>query len=204
MQRRHVLTTLLSLAALAVTALPARAQEAWPGKPVKLISPFPAGGTSDVMARIVAEGLSKELGQQVIVENIGGAGGTVGTLRASKSAADGYTLIQTGVGQNAVAHGLDPKLGYDSLKDFIHISQVNSGPNVLVVNAGTPFKTIGELIDFVRKNPGKLNYGFTEAQPRIPAPNSAIGNPHASDNHEGRAPNTNSTAVKNPNGTRIR
>lgn len=165
MRRRPLLHTLLALASAGLAALPgaASAQDAWPSKPVKLISPFPAGGTSDVMARIVAEALGKELGQQFIVENIGGAGGTVGTLRATKAAPDGYTLIQTGVGQNAVAHGLDPKLGYDSMKDFIHISQVNSGPNVLVVNASQPFKTIGELVDFVRRNPGKLNYGFTHA-----------------------------------------
>ena len=163
MQRRTLLNLLLSAAAFGMTATPALAQDAWPSKPVKLISPFPAGGTSDVMARIVAEALGKDLGQQFIVENIGGAGGTVGTLRATKAAPDGYTLIQTGVGQNAVAHGLDPKLGYDSMKDFIHISQVNSGPNVLVVNAAQPYKTIAELVDFVRKNPGKLNYGFTHA-----------------------------------------
>ena len=163
MQRQPLLAALLSLATLALPVQPALAQDAWPSKPVKLITPFPAGGTSDVMARIVAEALSKDLGQQVVVENIGGAGGTLGTLRATKAAPDGYTLIQTGVGQNAVAHGLDPKLGYDSLKDFVHISQVNSGPNVLVVNAAQPFKTIGELIDYVRKNPGKLNYGFTHA-----------------------------------------
>ncbi len=139
------------------------AQETWPNKPIKLMVPFPAGGTSDVMGRLMGEALGKELGQQVIVDNVGGAGGTVGTLRASKGAADGYTIVQTGVGQNAVAHGLDPKLGYDSLKDFIHISQVHSGPNVLVVNANTPFQSFKELVDYVRKNPGKLNYGFTHA-----------------------------------------
>ena len=143
--------------------LPVQAQESWPSKPVKLVSPFPAGGTSDVMARMVAEALSKELGQQVIVDNVGGAGGTIGTLRAAKSAPDGYTIMQTGVGQNAVAHGLDPKLGYDSMKDFVHLSQVHSGPNVLVVNAGTPYKSFKELVDFVRANPGKLNYGYTHA-----------------------------------------
>ncbi len=163
MQRRPLLRLMLALAALGLAAPPAQAQDAWPSKPIKLISPFPAGGTSDVMARIVAEALGKDLGQQVIIENVGGAGGTVGTLRASRAAPDGYTLIQTGVGQNAVAHGLDPRLGYDSTKDFIHISQVHSGPNVLVVNASQPFKSIGELVDFVRKNPGKLNYGFTHA-----------------------------------------
>jgi len=105
----------------------------------------------------------KSLGQQFIVDNIGGAGSTIGTMRAAKATPAGYTLVQTGVGQNAVAHGLDPKLGYDSMRDFVHISQVHSGPNVLVVNAATPYKTFAELVEFVRKNPGKLNYGYTHA-----------------------------------------
>ncbi len=154
--------TLIALAAAAL-ALPAAAQDTWPSKPVKIVSPFPPGGTSDVMARLIAEPLSRELGQQVLVENIGGAGGTVGTLRAVKAPADGYTIIQTGVGQSAVAHGLNPNLGYDSNKDFTHLAQVHSGPNVLVVNASTPWKTFKELVDYVRANPGKLNYGFTHA-----------------------------------------
>lgn len=153
----------LLAAAASLCALAAQAQEAWPARPVKLISPFPAGGTSDVMARMVAGALSRELGQQVVVENIGGAGGTIGILRALQAPADGYTLIQTGVGQNAVAHGLDPKLAYDSTRDFIHIAQVHSGPNILVVHPGQPFKTFQELIAYIRKNPGKLNYGFTHA-----------------------------------------
>ncbi|HET9978556.1 MAG TPA: tripartite tricarboxylate transporter substrate binding protein [Burkholderiaceae bacterium] len=154
---------LLALAAALVVPC-ASAQDAWPSKPLKIVSPFPAGGTSDIMARMVAEALGKELGQQVLVENIGGAGGTVGTLRAVKQMpADGYTIIQTGVGQSAVAHGLDPKLGYDSNKDFVHLAQVHSGPNVLVVNASTPWKSYKELVDYVRANPGKLNYGFTHA-----------------------------------------
>jgi tripartite-type tricarboxylate transporter receptor subunit TctC len=152
------------LALAAAMCLPcAQAQDNWPSKPVKLISPFPAGGASDVLARMMAEALTKELGQQFIVDNIGGAGGTIGTLRAKSMAADGYTIVQTGVGQSAVAHGLDPKLGYDSMKDFVHLTQVNSGPNVLVVNASTPFKTFKELVDHVRANPGKLNYGYTHA-----------------------------------------
>jgi tripartite-type tricarboxylate transporter receptor subunit TctC len=154
--------TLIALAAAAF-ALPALAQDNWPSKPLKIVSPFPAGGTSDIMARMVGEALGKELGQQVIVENIGGAGGTVGTLRAKSMPTDGYTLIQTGVGQNAVAHGLNPGLGYDSIKDFVHLAHVHSGPNVLVVNASTPWKTFKEFVDYVRANPGKLNYGFTHA-----------------------------------------
>ena len=148
---------------LALPVSQAQAQDNWPSKPVKLISPFPAGGTSDIMARLVADALAKELGQQFIVDNIGGAGGTIGTLRAAKMAPDGYTIVQTGVGQNAVAHGLDPKLGYDSMQDFVHLAQVHSGPNVLVVNTSTPFKTFKELVEYVRQNPGKLNYGFTHA-----------------------------------------
>jgi tripartite-type tricarboxylate transporter receptor subunit TctC len=159
MQRR----TLLAGATAALTLTQARAQDTWPSKPVKLICPFPAGGTSDIMARMLAPPLSKEFGQQFIVENIGGAGGTIGTLRATQAAPDGYTLIQTGVGQNAVAHGLDPKLGYDSMRDFIHIAQVHTGPNVLVIHPDQPYKTFGELIDYIRKNPGKMNYGYTHA-----------------------------------------
>ncbi len=151
-----------TLAAVGFTPA-AQAQEAWPARPVKIVSPFPAGGTSDIMARMVAEALAKEFNQQFIVENIGGAGGTIGTLRAKNMPADGYTLIQTGVGQNAVAHGLDPKLGYDSLRDFVHLAQVHSGPNVLLVHAGTPWKSYREFADFARTNPGKLSYGYTHA-----------------------------------------
>ena len=158
LNRRHLLA-----ASLPLLAPSAFAQDVWPSKPVKIVCPFPAGGTSDVMARMIGEALTKELGQQFIVENIGGAGGTVGTLRASKMAPDGYTIVQTGVGQNAVAHGLDPKLGYDSMRDFIHIAQVHTGPNLLVVHPSAPFATFTELVAYVRKNPGKLNYGYTHA-----------------------------------------
>jgi tripartite-type tricarboxylate transporter receptor subunit TctC len=130
---------------------------------VKIIVPFPAGGTSDVMGRLVAEELGKILKQPFIVENIGGAGGVIGTERGAKATPDGYTLIQTGVGQNAVAHGLEPFPKYDSNTDFMHISQVHSGPNVLVVHPSTPFKTVKELVDYAKANPGKLDYGYTPA-----------------------------------------
>ena len=163
MKRRSTLAAAGS--ALLLAAVPGRAlaQADWPSRPVRLISPFPAGGTSDIMARMVAGALTREFGQQFIVENIGGAGGTIGTLRALQAPADGYTLIQTGVGQNAVAHGLDPKLGYDSSRDFIHISQVHSGPNVLVVHPDQPHRTFQELVGWIRRNPGRMNYGYTHA-----------------------------------------
>lgn len=139
------------------------AQSDYPSKPVKVIVAFPPGGTSDVMARMLADELSKSLKQPFVVENIGGAGGTIGVERALKLPADGYTLIQTGVGQSAVAHGLDPTLRYNSMSDFIHLSQVHSGPNVLVVHPATPYKTVADVVDFAKKNPGKLDYGFTHA-----------------------------------------
>ena len=161
--KKRTLLALLASTCLAVAAPAVNAQSDYPNKPIKLIVPFPPGGTSDVMGRMVAEELAKALKQPVLVENVGGAGGVIGTERGAKSAPDGYTLVQTGVGQSAVAHGLNAKLGYDSMRDFIHISQVHSGPNLLVVHPDTPFKTFKELIDYGKVNPGKLNYGYTHA-----------------------------------------
>ena len=162
--RRHLLVSVAQAALLLLaTQAPALAQSDYPGKPVKIIVPFPAGGTSDIMGRMLAEELGKILKQPFLVENIGGAGGVIGTDRGAKAAPDGYTLIQTGVGQNAVAHGLDPNLKYNSLTDFIHLSQVHSGPNVLVVHPSVPFKTVKELVDYAKVNPGKLDYGYTPA-----------------------------------------
>lgn len=152
-----------AVATLAVTALPVFAQADYPNKPIKLIVAFPPGGASDMLGRMVAEELGKILKQPVIVDNIGGAGGVIGTDRGAKSAPDGYTLVQTGVGQNAVAHGLDAGLKYNSDTDFIHLSQVNYGPNVLVVNPEIPFKTVKELVTYAKDNPGKLDYGYTHA-----------------------------------------
>ncbi|MCA0324658.1 MAG: tripartite tricarboxylate transporter substrate binding protein [Proteobacteria bacterium] len=154
----------LACAVLAVGGLSsAWAQTDYPNKPVKILVPFPPGGTSDVMARMVAEPLGRALGQPVVIENVGGAGGVVGTERGAKAAPDGYTIIQTGVGQSAVAHGLDANLKYDSKTDFIHLTQVHSGPNVLVVNTQRPFKNVKELVTFAKANPGKLDYGYVHA-----------------------------------------
>lgn len=153
---------LIGVTAAGLLAFSAFAQD-YPNKPVKIIVPFPPGGTSDVMGRMMAPELSKILNQPVVVENVGGAGGVVGTERAAKAAPDGYTIIQTGVGQSAVAHGLDPNLKYNSNTDFIHLSHVHSGPNVLVIHPSLPFKTLKELVDFAKANPGKLDYGYTHA-----------------------------------------
>lgn len=162
--KRQLIQT-LCVAAMGLAAAPALvfAQSDYPNRPIKLVVPFPPGGTSDVMGRLMADELGKILKQSVVVENIGGAGGIVGTDRAIRLPADGYTLIQSGVGQNAVAHGLDAKLKYNSMTDLIHLTQVHSGPNVLVVHPSLPFKTVKDVVDYAKKNPGKLDYGFTHA-----------------------------------------
>ena len=163
--QRGLLGLALSLITVmtALTSPRAWAQSDYPNRPIKMVVAFPPGGTSDVLGRMMADELTKVLKQPVVVENIGGAGGIVGIDRALKMPADGYTLIQTGVGQNAVAHGLDPALKYNSLTDFIHLSQVHSGPNVLVVHPSTPFKTLQDVIEYAKRNPGKLDYGYTHA-----------------------------------------
>ena len=164
MNTKRFVIKALALVALGICSISgALAQADYPHKPIKLIVAFPPGGTSDVMGRLMAEELGKVLKQPVVVENIGGAGGVVGTDRAVKMPADGYTIIQTGVGQNAVAHGLDPNLKYNSLTDFIHLTQVHSGPNVLLLHPSLPFKSVKELVDYAKKNPGKLDYGYTHA-----------------------------------------
>lgn len=160
--KRQLLQSLLAVA-LGLGFTPLWAQSDYPSRPIKLVVPFPPGGTSDVMGRIMAEELGKLLKQPVVVDNIGGAGGIVGTDRAIKMPSDGYTLIQSGVGQNAVAHGLDPKLKYNSMTDLVHLTQMHSGPNVLVVHPSMPFKTVKDIVDYAKKNPGKLDYGFTHA-----------------------------------------
>ncbi|RYY85379.1 MAG: tripartite tricarboxylate transporter substrate binding protein, partial [Comamonadaceae bacterium] len=152
-------------AATAAATLPfgAFAQADYPNKPIKLVVAFPPGGTSDVMARMLGEELGKQLKQPVLVENIGGAGGVIGIDRALKMPADGYTLIQSGVGQNAVAHGINSKVPYDSVGDFVHVTQIHSGPNILVVHPSTPFQSVKDLVTYAKANPGKLSYGYTPA-----------------------------------------
>lgn len=162
MQRRTLIAAALSAMAATLPAM-SFAQADYPSKPIKLIVPFPAGGTSDAMGRLIAEELGKGLKQAVVVENIGGAGGAIGTERAAKAAPDGYTLLLSGVGTNAVNHGLSLKLNYDSVKDFAHITQIMSGPNVLVTHPDQPFKSFKELLAYAKANPGKLNYGYTPA-----------------------------------------
>jgi tripartite-type tricarboxylate transporter receptor subunit TctC len=132
--------------------------QAWPGKPVSLIVPFPAGGTTDVLARALGEKLSQSLGQPVIVENKPGAGATLGADYVAKSKPDGHTLL-VGAVHHTIASSVYARLPYDFQKDFAPITTIALVPNVLVVNTATPAKTVAELVAMARAQPGNFNYG---------------------------------------------
>jgi tripartite-type tricarboxylate transporter receptor subunit TctC len=136
--------------------MPSAAQD-YPTKPVRLIIPFPPGGSNDVVGRMIATQLGQRLGQQVIVDNRGGAGGTIGTEIASKAAPDGYTLLMISIA-HAVSPALYSKLNYDSIKSFTPISILATGPNVLAVNPGLPVKSVKDLIDLAKQKPGEIQF----------------------------------------------
>jgi tripartite-type tricarboxylate transporter receptor subunit TctC len=149
----------LGIGALALLAGPTWAQSDWPIKPVTLIVPFPAGGGTDAFARPLAAVLSKELGQQFIIDNRGGAGGTVGASAAAKAPADGYTLF-VGAVHHSIAPSMYPKLDYSIQKDFIPLAVIARVPQVLVVNPKkVPVKDYQAFLAQVKANPGKMNYG---------------------------------------------
>ncbi|MEJ8814741.1 tripartite tricarboxylate transporter substrate binding protein [Variovorax ureilyticus] len=164
MQRRLLTAAALALGFFALgTSAQTASTSDYPNRPVKIIVPFPAGGTSDIMGRLIADQLGKQLKQPFIVDNRGGAGGTIGAELAAKAAPDGYTLLLSGIGSNAVIHGFSaPKPGYAE-SDFVHISQLAAGPNVLVVNPSFPAKNFKEFVAWVKANPGKFSYGQVTA-----------------------------------------
>jgi len=154
---RSMLAT-LAIAALGVLAPGLAWPQAYPAKPVRLMVPFPPGGSTDIVARIVAQKLGDRLGQQVVVENRGGAGGTIGTEVLAKAPPDGYTLGVASTSTHAVAPSVYTKLGYDPVKDFAPISLVAVSPYLLVVHPDVQVKSLQEFVAYVKARPGKLNY----------------------------------------------
>ena len=146
------LGTCFALFAAGVTA------QAYPTKPKRIVVPFPAGGTTDVLARAAAQKLAETLGQPAVVDNRPGAGGNIGAELVAKSAPDGYTLLMGTVGTHAINPGLYPKLPYDHVKDFAPVILVAGVPNVLVINPALPVNSVPELIAYAKANPGKLNF----------------------------------------------
>jgi tripartite-type tricarboxylate transporter receptor subunit TctC len=154
--RRSVLRA--AAASLAGCALRAPAQNAWPAKPVTLIVPFPAGGGTDAFARPLSAQFAKQTGKTLVIDNRGGAGGTLGASIAAKAAPDGYTLFMGAV-HHAIAPSVYPRLDYDIEKDFVPLALLANVPQVLVVNPKNVPGNFAEFLAKVRANPGKLNYG---------------------------------------------
>jgi len=156
-QPLRALALAISAFAIAVASTGAAAQ-AWPVKPIRAINPFPAGGGTDTFARPWAAKMTQLLGQQVLIENMGGAGGTVGAARAAKEAPDGYTWF-IGAIHHTIAESLYTKLPYSLERDFTAVTILASVPNVVVLHPKRDFKSLQELIAYAKANPGTLNYG---------------------------------------------
>lgn len=133
--------------------------QGYPSRPVTLIIPFPPGGSTDIIGRIAADGMSRELGQPFVVDNRGGAGGAIGAKAIADGAADGYTLGIATLSTHVVNPVVQKDLRYDPLKDFTFISQIAAVPNSMTVHPSVPARNMAEFIEYARKNPGKLNYG---------------------------------------------
>jgi tripartite-type tricarboxylate transporter receptor subunit TctC len=156
----RTLTAAVAACTLAAMATPLLAQT-FPSKPITIVVPFPAGGALDAVARPMAEAMRKTLGQQVVVENAAGAGGTVGSGNVARAAPDGYTILLGSVATHAIAPGIYPKLPYDPIAGFTPISQLTRGPLVLAVAPQVKAGTLGELVAAAKAGQGSLNYAST-------------------------------------------
>ncbi len=157
---KHRLRFAIPFALSAALLLPGAAlAQAWPNKPIRLVVPFPAGGATDIIGRTIAQKLSAALGQQVVVDNKPGAGGSIGADIVAKAAPDGYTLLLSTSSTHSIGPALNPKLPYDAFKDFLPVAHVATAPSVLVVGKDFPAASAKELIALIKKNPGQYNYG---------------------------------------------
>ena len=154
--KNYPCSLLITVATLLATAIPAWAQQ-YPVRPIRLVVPFPPGGGTDTMARVIAPKLSEFLGQQVVAENRGGAGATIGAEIAAKSAPDGYTLMLATI-TNAIGASLYSKLNYDLVRDFAPITRLATTPHILVVHPSVPVKTVKEFVALAKAKPGELAY----------------------------------------------
>jgi tripartite-type tricarboxylate transporter receptor subunit TctC len=155
--KRRIFTALV--VTLPFVTLPGAAQaQSYPSKPIRLIVPFPAGGATDILARAMAGKLGEKLGQNVVVDNRPGAGGTIGADAAAKSSADGYTLLLATSSTHSIGPAINPKIPYNAFEDFTPLGYVATSPNVVLVPLNSPAKTMSELVEFAKRNPGKLNY----------------------------------------------
>ena len=157
-KRRSVIASVAAVAAACAMPLMVQAQN-FPTKPVTIIVPFSAGGTTDILARVVGQAMTKELGQTVVVDNRAGAGGNIGGALAAKAQPDGYTLFMGTVGTHAINAALYKKMPFDPIKDMAPMSRVANVPNLLVANPNQPFQNVKELIAYAKSHPGQVNFG---------------------------------------------
>jgi tripartite-type tricarboxylate transporter receptor subunit TctC len=155
MKRKFAMWASLALALCPALSL---AQGSYPNRPVKIIVPFEPGGASDFVGRIMQPHLAEQLGQQIVIENRGGAAGSIGVEVAARAAPDGYTLLLGNVGSVAINPGVFTNRSINNLRDFIPVTQVVDVPGVLIVHPSVPVNTVKELVAYARANPGKLNY----------------------------------------------
>ena len=157
-------------AVLSVAAVGAAQAQSYPNKPVRLIVPYPAGGTTDIIARVAAQQLSERLKQPFVVENKAGANGAIGSVEVARAPADGYTLLMGTASTHGINSAVYKSLPYDAVKDFAPVTIVASTPNIIAVHPSVPAKNLQELLALTKAQPGKLNYGST----------SLGGSPHMS------------------------
>lgn len=150
---------LAAMGALLFATAPSSAQTEYPAKTITAIVPYAPGGNTDVIGRIVLEHVAKTLGQPIVIENIGGAGGTTGSARGAKAAPDGYTILVGQMGTHGASPALYPNLAYNPVTDFEHISQLTDTPIAIFARKALPVNTLQELIDLIKKDPSKLNNG---------------------------------------------
>ena len=152
---------------LMTAAVPAIAAEAFPQKPIRIIVPFPPGGGTDFVTRVIQQPLSEQLGQQVLIDNRGGAQGVVGTQIGARSANDGYTLVIAEIGATAVAPPMSPKPPFDAIRDFVPVGMLVEQPYLMSIHPSVPAKTLAEFVKLVQANPGKYNFGSGNATAHV-------------------------------------
>ena len=178
-----VLLSAILLAWLGTIAAPAFAQ-GYPSRPITLVVPFPPGGSATIIARIIADKLADALGQQIVVDNRGGAGGSIAARQVARSAPDGYTIMLAFTGTLAVSPAIFSNVGYDPRKDFAGIGLIGMAPSVLAVHPSLPARSVADLIAIAKASPGRLQYG----SPGIGTTNHLAGELLAIHGRQSRSP----------------